>query len=65
MKPIGTMPYFFAARSSRVRARTRACSSSNRIWLKRDRAFRTWASSLIGRLRRPRESMWAKALSGS
>jgi len=57
MKPIGTMPYFFAALSSRVRARTRASSSSKRIWLKRDSAFRTWASSLIGRLRRPRESM--------
>jgi len=57
MKPIGTMPYFLADRSSFVRARSRAPSSSKGIWLKRESAFRTWASSLIGRLRRPRESI--------
>src|SRR6266581_4614897 len=65
MKPTGTIPYFLAAFSSFVRARSRAASSSNVVWLKRDSALRTWAWSLIGRRRRPRESMYAKALLGN
>ena len=61
----GHMPCFIAALSRRLRARSRALSSSNTTWLNRARAFRTCAASLIGRRRRPRESMYAKALSGS
>ena len=64
-KPIGTIPCFFAALSSRVRARSRAASSSNTTWLNRARALRTRVASWIGRRRRPRESMYANALSGS
>ena len=56
MNPTGTMPWRFAARSSFVRARSRAASSSNRTRLKRASALRTWASSLIGRRRLPCES---------
>ena len=65
MKPMGMIPCFLAARSSRLRARSRAASSSNATWPKRARAFRTCAASLIGRRRRPLESMYAKALSGA
>ena len=57
MKPTGTMPYFLAALSSLSRARSRAASVSNSVWSKRESAFRTWALSLIGSRRRPRESM--------
>ncbi len=57
MKPTGTMPYFLAAFSSLVRARSLAASFSKRTWLKRASALRTWASSLIGSRRTPRESM--------
>jgi hypothetical protein len=64
MNPTGTMPYFFAAFSSRLRARSFASSFSNETWLKRDSAFRTCDSSLIGSRRRPRESTYANALSG-
>ena len=64
MNPIGTTPYFFAALSSRVRASSRAASSSNATWLNRARALRTCDASLIGRRRRPCESMYANALSG-
>jgi len=56
MNPTGTMPYFLAAFSSRVRERSRAASSSNVVWLKRARALRTCASSLMGRRLWPRES---------
>ena len=65
MKPIGMIPCFCAARSSRLRARSRASSSSNATWLKRDSALRTCEASLIGRRRLPLESMYANALSGS
>jgi len=57
MKPTGMMRYFFAAFRSRVRARSRAASSSKPTWLNRASAFRTCASSWIGSRRRPRESM--------
>src|SRR5437667_9148445 len=43
--PMGTMPYFFAALSNRLRARSRAASSSKATWLKRASAFRTCALS--------------------
>jgi len=56
MNPTGTIPYFLAALRSLVRARSRAASSSKITWLKRDRAFRTCDSSLIGSRFRPRES---------
>jgi hypothetical protein len=56
MKPTGTMPYFFAAFRSRVRVRSRAVSSSKPTRLNRASAFRTCASSWIGRRRRPGES---------
>ena len=65
MNPIGMIPCFFAALSSRLRARSRASSSSKATWLKRARALRTCDASWIGRRRRPRESICAKALSGS
>src|SRR3954469_6848531 len=65
MKPIGMIPCFFAARSSRLRARSRASSLSNTTWLKRASAFRTCDASWIGSRRRPLESMYANALSGS
>src|SRR3954454_20853426 len=65
MKPIGMIPCFLAARSSRLRARSRASSLSNTTWLKRASAFRTCDASWIGSRRRPRESMYANALSGS
>src|SRR5262245_23413969 len=61
MNPIGTMPYFLAAVSSRLRARSRAPSSSNFVWLKRASALRTCASSWIGKRRRPFESTYAKS----
>src|SRR6476469_1617645 len=61
MNPIGTMPYFLAAVSSLLRARSRAASSSNLVWLKRASALRTCASSWIGKRRRPFESTYAKA----
>jgi len=64
-KPTGMMPCFMAALSRRLRARSRAPSSSNTTWLNRARAFRTCAASWIGRRRRPRESTYAKALAGS
>ena len=54
MNPRGTIPCFFAAVSNRVRARARAVSSSNRTWVNRASAFRTWAASWIGSRRRPR-----------
>jgi hypothetical protein len=57
MKPIGMIPCFAAALSSRLRARSRASSSSNATWLKRASAFRTCDASWIGRRRLPRESM--------
>jgi len=57
MKPTGTMPYFFAAFSSRRRARSLAASFSNLIRSNRPSAFRTCASSWIGSRRRPSESM--------
>src|SRR5262244_2665895 len=62
MKPIGTMPYFLAAVSSRLRARSRAASSSKLVWLKRASALRTCASSWIGKRRRPFESTYAKSV---
>src|SRR5687767_9271969 len=65
MKPIGMIPCFLAALSSRLRARSRAASSSKCTWLKRASAFRTCAASWMGRRRFPCESMYAKALSGS
>src|SRR5215467_7930660 len=65
MNPIGTMPYFLAAVSSFLRARSRAASSSNLVWLKRASALRTCASSWIGKRRRPFESTYAKAALGS
>jgi len=55
--PIGTMPYFFAAASSRCRAFSRAASFSNDVWSNRDSAFRTCDASWIGRRRRPFASM--------
>ena len=64
-KPTGMMPCFMAALSRRLRARSRASSSSNTTWLNRARAFRTCAASLIGKRRRPPESMYAMELSGS
>src|SRR5688500_18405375 len=63
-KPIGTMPYFFAARSKRWRARSRVASSANAVWSKRASAFRTCDLSWIGRRRRPCASTYANALSG-
>jgi hypothetical protein len=57
MNPTGTMPYFFAAFSSRRRACSLAASFSNLTRSNRPSAARTWASSLIGRRRRPSESM--------
>src|SRR4051794_28826255 len=65
MKPIGWIPYFVAALSSRRRARSRTSSSSNATWLNLARAFRTCDASWIGRRRRACESMYAKAVSGS
>ena len=65
MKPIGMMPCRLAARSSRLRARSRAASSSKVTWPNRASAFRTCAASWIGSSRRPCASMWANALSGS
>src|SRR3954453_17231519 len=65
MKPIGMIPCFLAALKTRLRARSRAASSSKATWLNRARALRTCAASWIGRRRRPRESMYANALSGS
>ena len=65
MKPMGMIPCFLAALSRRLRARSRASSSSNVTWLNRARALRTCAGSWIGRRRWPPESMYAKALSGS
>jgi hypothetical protein len=64
-KPMGTIPCFLLALSSRMRALSRAPSSSKATWLNRARAFRTCAASWIGRRRLPRESMYANALSGS
>src|SRR6185503_4638927 len=61
---IGTMPYFFAALSSRCRARSRATSSSNAVWSNRASALRTCDASWIGRRRRFFESTYANALSG-
>ena len=55
MNPTGTIRYFFAAFSSRRRARSRA-SLSKTTWLNRASAFRTWALSCISGRRRPRES---------
>lgn len=40
-KPMGTIPCFLVALSSRVRALSRASSSSKVTWLNRARAFRT------------------------
>jgi hypothetical protein len=57
MNPTGTMPYFFAAISSRRRAFSLAASSSNLIRSNRPSAARTCASSWIGSRRRPSESM--------
>ncbi len=57
MKPIGMMPCFLAARSRRLRARSRAASSSNATWPKRASAFRTCEASWIGSRRLPFESM--------
>src|SRR5215831_17220383 len=65
MKPIGTIPYFFAARRSLIRALSRAESLSKTVCSKRESALRTCDSSLIGSRRRPRESTYAKAVSGS
>ena len=65
MKPTGTMRYFFAAFSSRLRAPSRAASSSKATRLNRARAFFTCALSWMGSRRRPRASMYAKARSGS
>src|SRR5918999_422803 len=65
MKPIGMIPCFLAALSRRLRARSRAASSSKCTWLKRASALRTCAASWMGRRRFPCESMYAKALSGS
>src|SRR5262245_10623561 len=65
MKPIGTIPYFLAAPRRRLRARSRAASSSKATWLKRASALRTCDSSLIGRRLRPLESTYANALLGS
>jgi hypothetical protein len=56
MNPTGTMRYFFAAFSSRLRARSLAASLSKATWLNRARALRTWALSWIGKRRRPEES---------
>ena len=64
MNPTGTIPNFLAAFSSRLRARSRARSSSNLTWPNRASALRTCASSWIGSRRRPRESTYANALSG-
>ena len=57
MKPIGMIPCFLAARSSRLRALSRAASSSNATWPKRARAFLTCEASWIGKRRLPLESM--------
>ena len=57
MKPMGMIPCFLAALSSRLRARSLAASSSKATWLKRARALRTCTASLIGRRRLPLESM--------
>ena len=57
MKPIGMIPCFLAALSRRVRARSRAASSSKATWLKRASALRTWAASWIGSRRLPLESI--------
>jgi hypothetical protein len=53
MNPTGTMRYFFAAFSSRLRARSRAASFSKATWLNRASAFFTCALSLTGSHRRP------------
>ena len=65
MNPTGTIPYFLAAFSRRLRARSRAASSSNETRPNRARAARTCASSWMGRRRPPFESMYANALAGS
>ena len=57
MNPTGTIPYLFAALRSRLRARSRAASSSKATRSNRASAFRTWASSLMGSRRFPRASM--------
>src|SRR5262249_6973523 len=57
--------YFFAARRSLIRALSRAESLSKTVCSKRESALRTCDSSLIGSRRRPRESTYAKAVSGS
>ena len=56
MNPTGTMPYLFAAISSRRRALSLAASSSKVTRSNRPSAFRTCASSLMGNRRRPSES---------
>jgi hypothetical protein len=45
MNPIGMIPCFFAARSNRLRARSRAASSSNATCPKRASALRTCEAS--------------------
>ena len=45
MKPIGMIPCFFAACRSRMRARSRASSSSNATWPNRASALRTCEAS--------------------
>jgi hypothetical protein len=56
MNPIGTMRCFLAACSSRLRARSRAASSSNGTCPNLASALRTCDASWIGRRRLPPES---------